>query len=63
MRFSGYIKGVWCNIKHGVMQEHTFTVDYTADKIGKSLSIGNLETGDMFTIPFDELYSIINKSK
>lgn len=63
MRFSGNIKGIWHNVKHGVMQEHTFAVEYTADKIGKSLSIGNLETGDMFQIPFDELYKIINKSK
>lgn len=59
MRFSGDIHGIWHNTKHGVMEAHTFAVEYTSDKLGKSLSIGNLQTGDMFQIPFDELYKII----
>ena len=63
MRFSGDIDGIWHNTKHGVMQPHKFAVEYTSDKIGKSLSIGNLDTGDMFQIPFDELYKLINSSK
>ena len=61
MRFSGNIKGILHNVNHGVMEAHTFAVEYISDKIGKSLSIGNLETGDMFQIPFDELYKIITK--
>lgn len=61
MRFSGDINGIWHNVKHGVSKPNKFAVEYTADKIGKTLSIGNLETGDMFSIPFDELYKIITK--
>lgn len=61
MRFSGNIIGIWHNTKHGLSESHEFAVEYTADKIGKSLSIGNLETGDMFQIPFNELYKIITK--
>ena len=63
MRFSGDIKGIWHNVNHGVSKPQEFAIEYTADKIGKSLSIGNLETGDMFQIPFDELYKIINSAK
>ena len=61
MRFSGDITGIWHNVKHGVSKTHKFAIEYTNDKLGKSLSIGNLENGDMFQIPFDEIYKIIRK--
>ena len=60
MRFSGDIDGIYHNVKSGQMEHKKFAVEYTSDKIGKSLSIGNLETGDMFQIPFDYLYKMIN---
>lgn len=63
MRYSGDIEGIWHNVIHGVMEAHTFAVEYTSDKFGKSLSIGNLQTGDMFQIPFDELYKMITKNE
>lgn len=63
MRYSGDITGIWHNVKHGVSNPHIFAVEYTSDKIGKSLSIGNLQTGDMFQIPFDELYKIITEKR
>jgi len=59
MRFSGDINGIWHNVNNRVSKPCEFAIEYTADNIGKSLSIGNLETGDMFSIPFDELYKII----
>lgn len=59
MKFKGYINGIWVNTKH--VKPHKFFVQYTSDEIGKSLSIGNELTGEMFQIPFDELYKIITK--
>ena len=61
MRYSGEIEGIWHNVKHGVAEPHKFAIEYTDDKIGKSLSIGNLETGDMFQIPFNSLYKLITE--
>ena len=59
MRYKGNIWGIWINNKHVI--SHKFFVQYTSDEIGKSLSIGNEQTGEMFQIPFDELYKIITK--
>ena len=59
IRFSGEVTGIWHNVNHGMSEPHEFAVEYTADSRGKSLSIGNLQTGDMFQIPFDELYKIV----
>lgn len=63
MRFSGNIWGIWHNTKKATMKSHRFAIEYTADERGKSLSVGNLETGDMFQIPFDDLYKIITKQR
>ena len=63
MRYSGDINGIWHNVNHGISEPYKFAVEYTSDKLGKSLSIGNLDTGDMFQIPFDSLYKIITGGK
>lgn len=39
------------------------TVNYTADSIGKTLSIGNDYTGIQYTIPFDAVYEIIKEKE
>ena len=59
--FRGNITGIWCNTKHGMFEGHDFYVQYTSDKMGRSLSIANDQTGDMFQIPFNELYKVIAK--
>ena len=62
------MKGLW--IIEGFRNEHItnklfnktkFQVDYTADKIGKTLSIADTKTGIQFSIPFDVIYKEITK--
>lgn len=43
------------------MREKQFLVIYTADSIGKSLSIADEKSGVMFQIPFDGIYAEIMK--
>lgn len=43
------------------MAEKAFTVRYTSDAIGKSLSIADEKSGVMFQIPFDGIYKEITK--
>ena len=43
------------------MREKQFVVRYTADNIGKSLSIADEKSGVMFQIPFDGIYAEIMK--
>ena len=48
--------------KEGI-EVRDFTVRYTADKIGKSLSIADEKRGLMFHIPMNELIKIITEGK
>lgn len=64
MKYSGKIKGVCFNVNEGIrgfLTKQSFEVHYTSDEFGKTLSICDLETGEMISIPFDELYKIITK--
>lgn len=59
MKYRGEIDGLWQESKTMTSKMKRFSIDYTADKIGKTLSIGDLETGIQYTIPFDALSKII----
>jgi len=48
--------------KEGI-EVRDFTVRYTADQIGKSLSIADEKRGLMFHIPIDELLKIITEGE
>lgn len=61
IRYKKDLDGLLMNIESGNLSYHKFFVQYTSDKQGRSLSISNDETGDMFMIPFDELYKVIAK--
>ena len=45
------------------MNPYKFTVRYTSDKVGKSLSITDEETGVMFMIPFDAISKDIKEGE
>ena len=64
MKYSEKIKGVCFNVNEGIrgfITNHSFEVHYISDELGKTLSICDLETGEMLSIPFDELYKNITK--
>lgn len=45
------------------MSPQKYTVRYTSDKVGKSLSITDEETGVMFMIPFDAISKDIKEGE
>ena len=45
------------------MTPQKYTVRYTSDKVGKSLSITDEETGVMFLIPFDAISKDIKEGE
>lgn len=49
------------HMNNNLFNKTTFQVNYTADKIGKTLSIADKETGIQFSIPFDAIYKEITK--
>lgn len=59
MRYSGEVKGFRNDTLTLKMKPCKFAIDYTADLIGKTLSITDMETNIQYTIPFDGLYKII----
>lgn len=59
MEYKGEIDGLRQDANSMTSEMKRFSIDYTADKIGKTLSIGDLETGIQYTIPFDALSKII----
>lgn len=59
MKYRGEIQGLRADALTGKMEKIDFAIDYTADAIGKTLSIGDMETNIQYTIPFDDLYKII----
>lgn len=59
MKYRGEIFGLRQDTKTMTFETKRFSIDYTSDRIGKTLSIGDLETGIQYTIPFDSLSKII----
>lgn len=59
MKYRGEIDGLRQDTKTMRSEMKRFSIDYTSDRIGKTLSIGDLETGIQYTIPFDALSKII----
>lgn len=59
MKFKGDINGVISDSETMTFKPSKLYVQYTSDKIGKSLSIGDPETGISYQIPFDGLIKII----
>ena len=58
MRATWKIKGLVAVATQGMIPK-SFTVRYTSDNIGKSLSIADEANGVMFEIPFDAIYKEI----
>ena len=56
-----FVDGIVTSFQKGLprMMKKRFCVRYTSDKIGKSLSITDEQSGVMFQIPFDKLYTEI----
>ena len=63
MRYKGEIKGFVEDAKTMQVYERDFLVHYTGDKMGKTLSIGDIKTGVQYSIPFDGIYKIITGGK
>lgn len=61
MRYSGDVWGFFNDHNKKTIKPRKIAVDYTDDKIGKTLSLGSIEDGYQITIPFDQLYKIINR--
>lgn len=63
MRFSTEIDGFYNDLSaDGVLfQKEKIRVHYTADPIGKTLSVGSEKHNVQITIPFDKILSTINK--
>lgn len=61
MRYSGDVWGFFNDHHTKTIKPRKIAVDYTDDKIGKTLSLGSVEDGYQITIPFDQLYTIINR--
>ena len=59
MKFRGDIDGIVSDSKTMTFKPKKLFVQYTSDKICKSLSIGDTETGISYQIPFDGLIKII----
>lgn len=59
MKYRGDIEGIVSNTETMTLKHTKLFVQYTSDNIGKSLSIGDPETGIMYQIPFDGLIKII----
>lgn len=61
MRFIGKVDGFVNDFNNGkLFQKKRIQVNYTADNIGKTLSLGT-EDGLQISIPFDEILKVINK--
>lgn len=63
MKYRGEIQGLRADVLTGKIEKVEFAIDYTADAIGKTLSIGDMETNIQYTIPFDELFKIIGGNR
>lgn len=61
MKYIGEIEGLRMDVLTGKIEKVVFAIDYTADSIGKTLSIGDMESKIQYTIPFDGLYKIIKR--
>ncbi len=59
MKYRGEIFGLRQDTNAMRAEMTRFSIDYTTDGRGKTLSIGDLETGIQYTIPFDALSKII----
>lgn len=59
MKYRGEVFGLRQDTNAMKSEIKRFSIDYTSDRIGKTLSIGDLETGIQYTIPFDALSKII----
>lgn len=57
------IEGLWMYEESGELhiKSQEFYIQYISDEIGRSLSIANNQTGDMYQIPFNDLYKVIAK--
>ena len=61
MRFIGKVDGFVNDFNNDkLFQKQRIQVNYTADNIGKTLSLGT-EDGLQISIPFDEILKVINK--
>ena len=56
-----YVSGIVTSFQKGYpqMMNKKFTVRYTDDELGKSLSIADEKSGVMFHIPFDKIFEEI----
>jgi hypothetical protein len=63
MRYSGEIFGIVNDHREKTTKSTKIFIDYTSDKIGKTLSLGSSSDGYQITIPFDRLYEIITGGK
>ena len=62
MKYIGHVNGIKNDFDNQkLLQPRRFQVNYTDDQAGKTFSIG--ADGIQFSIPFDELYKIINRRK
>lgn len=67
MRFSGEVCGIVSKIdnqdkrKPPTFEMKQICIDYTADNIGKTLSLSSIEDGIQISIPFDRMEKIIKK--
>ena len=62
MRFIGIVDGFSSDIKNNDLFRKTkLQFNYTSDRYGKTLSIGDTERGIQLTIPFDAILNEIKK--
>lgn len=63
MRFSAYIEGFYNDVSEGgaVFQPEKIRVLYTADVIGKTLSVCSEKHNVQITIPFDGILKLIER--
>lgn len=63
MRFSAYINGFYNDVSEGgeVFQAERIRVLYTADAIGKTLSVCSEKHHIQMTIPFDGILKMIKE--
>jgi hypothetical protein len=62
-KFNTYVRGFYNDFNAGgeIFQKEMIRVTYSADPIGKTLSIGSDKHNIQMTIPFDAILEMINK--